>query len=198
VRHCMNHTIESMDAPAHDLTTGCESAPSRTMRIATPTTVPRPRNVIMAAQLACTASDYGSDLDVGCTAALSDYGSDIGFDDIDEDTILANVLDVIRDNRPAEKGRVLPSIEFEAGEREDEAQNVDGSVHIHAPALLRVAKGQSGTVERAAQSSSLREREPPEVEYDERSWSTWSCMLSPSIHSYKSITGTLRLTTNSA
>jgi exonuclease V len=175
-----------MDAPAHDLTTGRESAPSRTMRIATPTTAPWPRNGIMAAQLAGTASDYGSDLDVGSTAALSDYGSDIGLDDIDEDRILADVLDVIRDTRPADKGHVLPSIEFEEGERKDEEQHVDGFVHIHATTLLRVAKDHRWTVEPAAQSSPLREREALEVEYDERSRRTWSGMLRPYI-SYEAL-----------
>jgi exonuclease V len=181
VRHHVNRNIESIDAPAHDLTTGRESAPSRTMRVATPTTAPQPRNGIMAAQLAGTASDYGSELEVGSTATLSDYGSDIGLDDIDEDTILADALDVIRDTRPADKGRVLPSIEFEEGEREDEDQDVDGFVQIHAPTLLRVAKDHRGTVERAAQSSPLRECEALEVEYDERSRRTWSGVLSPYI-----------------
>jgi exonuclease V len=161
------------------------------MRIATPTTAPRPGNGIMAAQLAGMASDYGSDLDLGSTAALSDYGSDIGLDDIDEDKILADVLDVIRDARPTEEGRVLPSIEFEEGERGDDTQDVDGFVQIHGPTLLRVAKNHRGNVERAAQSSPLREREALEVEYDERSRRTWSGMLGPFI------TDTLRLTTNS-
>jgi hypothetical protein len=50
--------------------------------------------------------------------AVSDYGSDIGLEDFDEDTILADALCTIQAARPpaAERGTVLPSIEFEEGE----------------------------------------------------------------------------------
>lgn len=123
------------------------------------------------------ATEYGSDVELRSVAALSDYGSDIGFEDIDEDTVLADALDTIKDARPGEKGAVLPSIEFEEGEREDEEQDVDGFVHIHRPTLLRVARGkrkssQSADTRREVQSSPLREA--LEVEYDERSRRAWS------------------------
>lgn len=131
---------------------------------------PAPRPVIVA-------SEYGSDIELHSVATASDYGSDIGLEDIDEDTILADALDTIREARPAEKSAVLPSIEFEEGEREDEEQDVDGFVHIHRPALLRVAKGRRKSMAntdtmRSIQSSPLREA--LEVEYDERSRRAWS------------------------
>jgi len=128
-------------------------------------------------------SEYGSDVEIPSVAAVSDYGSDTGFEDIDEDTILAGVLETIQTARPTERSRVLPSIEFEEGEREDEDQDVDGFVQVHRPTLLRVAKtsdkvtstAPTGT-RREIQSSPLRGHEPLEVEYDERSRRTWSGM----------------------
>jgi exonuclease V len=101
------------------------------------------------------------------TTAGSDYGSDIGYEDIEEDTLLADALDTINDARPTEKSAALPSIEFEEGEREDEdedeQQHVGGLVQVHRPTLLRVAKdGVQGSAR--------------EVEYDERSRRSWSGM----------------------
>jgi exonuclease V len=195
--------MNPINAPPHDLTTGCGSAPYLKTRYATPTTsTPRPGNGTMAASTAQpvnTASEYGSDVEIRSVAALSDYGSDIGLDDIDEDAILADVLDVIKDTRPVEKGCVLPSIEFEEGEHEDEEQDVDGFVQIHRPTRLRVAKEKRDNIkpvdtQRAIQSSPLREDEVLEVEYDERSRRTWSGTLSIL---FRSITGMHRLTTNS-
>ncbi|KAF2819482.1 hypothetical protein CC86DRAFT_449873 [Ophiobolus disseminans] len=158
----------------HDLTSLRESAPSPITRqaIATPVNAtPGPDDGTMAApapQPMPVVSEYGSDVDMHSVADVSDYGSDIGFEDVDEDTILADALDTIRDARPAEKNAVLPSVEFEEGEREDEEQDVDGFVHIHRPTLLRVAR-------RDIQSSPLREA--LEVEYDERSRRLWSVPL---------------------
>jgi exonuclease V len=178
--------MNSICALPHDLTTERESAPAFRARqaIAThTTTAPRRDDGNMAAptaQLSHTASEYGSDIDIGSVTALSDYGSDIGFED--EDTILADVLETIKVAKPADKDRVLPSIEFEEGEREDEDHNVDGFVQIHRPTVLRVAKGRDksiGTVDaqRDIQSSPLRGYEALEVEYDERSRRTWSGTL---------------------
>jgi hypothetical protein len=93
-------------------------------------------NPLLTAQL---TSEYGSNVETPAATALSDYGSDTGFEDIDEDTILADVLQTIQSVKPAKKSRILPSIEFEEGEREDEDHVVDSFVQIHQPALLRVA-----------------------------------------------------------
>ena len=126
---------------------------------------PRPRatqeNGIMAApivQLAEIASEYGSDVDVQSPTVLSDYGSDIGLEDLNEDDKVIDDLDT--------KRAVLPSIEFEEGEREDEEQYVEGVVQVYGPAGLRVA--------RASQKTPAREREALEVEYDEGSRRAWS------------------------
>ena len=104
----------------------------------------------------------------------SEYGSDI---DIDDDTILADAFDTIRDAAQTQKSIVLPSIEFEEGEREDEEQDVDGFVQVHRPTVLRVIKGKRSVdadTQRDIQSSPMRERKALEVEYDERSRRAWS------------------------
>ncbi|KAF2134549.1 hypothetical protein P153DRAFT_419228 [Dothidotthia symphoricarpi CBS 119687] len=129
------------------------------------------------AQGTISTSNYGSDIDLHST---SDYGSDVDLEDIDN-TILAVSLGTIQEGRHTEKSVVLPSVEFEEGEREDEEQDVDGFVQIHKPAVLRVAKGKqrsSGVVDtqRDFQSSPMRER-ALEVEYDERSRRAWSVPL---------------------
>lgn len=100
------------------------------------------------------------------TTQSTSYGSDYG-SDIDEDTFLADALDTINEARPAEKSAALPSIEFEEGEREDEEQDVDGFVHVHRPALLRVAKD-------SIPSSPVQGGNTLEVEYNERSRRSWS------------------------
>jgi len=117
---------------------------------------------------ATTTSEYGSDVDLHAVAALSDYGSDIGFEDIDEDTILADALNTIEEARPSGRGAVLPSIEFEEGEQEDEEHDVAGFVPIHGPTLLRLAKRTGGAhPSRGIQSSPVRQT--LEVEYHEPS-----------------------------
>lgn len=110
---------------------------------------------------------------------MSDYGSDIGIEDfdIDEDTVLAGVFSTAVEHRPTNKGAILPSIEFEEGEVEDDEHDVDGYVQVQQPTLLRVAKDKSSPqigVCRDIQSSPVREREVLEVEYDERSRRAWS------------------------
>ncbi|KAK1918901.1 hypothetical protein P3342_001030 [Pyrenophora teres f. teres] len=128
-------------------------------------------------QLTQRASEYGSDIDINSIATPSDYGSDI---DIDDDTILADAFETINQGAPAEKSAVLPSVEFEEGELEDEEQDVDGFVQIHKPALLRVAKGTSrvdADAQRDTQSSPMRRRTTLEVEYDEISRRAWSVPL---------------------
>jgi exonuclease V len=132
------------------------------------------------AQLTTRASEYGSDIDIQSVATLSDYGSDIDIDEyIDEDTILVDAFDTLKDAAPSQKSAVLPSIEFEEGELEDEEQDVDGFVQIHRPTVLRVAKGKDKgsadvDMQRDMQSSSGRERTALEVEYDERSRRAWN------------------------
>jgi exonuclease V len=134
------------------------------------------------AQLATTTPEYGSDIDVRSIATLSDYGSDIGLDDLDEDTILGDALDAIRGRVPTTKSAILPSIEFEEGELEDEEEHVDGFVHIHRPTQLRVSKattsrGDHVEVKTGGRSSPVRARDALEVEYDERSRRAWSGTL---------------------
>jgi exonuclease V len=176
---------KSIPALAHDLTTAYGSAPALKARQAVTsctTTTPGLDNGNMAAstaRLTNAAGEYGSEFETQSIAAASDYGSDTGFEDIDEDSILAGVLDTIKVVRPAERGRVLPSIEFEEGEREDEDHDADGFVQIHRPTLLRVARGKdegmgSASANRDIQSSPLREQSALEVEYDERSRRAWS------------------------
>jgi exonuclease V len=176
---------ELICALAHDLTTARGSAPALKARqaIATCTkTTPRLDNGNMAAstaQLINVAGEYGSEFETHSAAAVSDYGSDAGFEDIDEDSILAGVLDTIKAVKPAERGRVLPSIEFEEGEHEDEDHDADGFVQIHRPTLLRVGRGKdegmgSANANRNIPSSPLRDQSALEVEYDERSRRAWS------------------------
>ena len=133
------------------------------------------------AQLIAAASEYGSDVDIRSITTLSDYGSDIGLEDIDEDTPLADVLETINEQGRTEKSAVLPSIEFEEGELEDDEQDVDGFVQIHRPAVLRVAKSKRTIIDaqREIQSSPVRERQALEVEYDERSRRAWSGTFGP-------------------
>jgi len=129
-------------------------------------------------QLTKQASEYGSDFEIDSIATLSDYGSDI---DIDDDTILAHAFETIKQGAPADKGAVLPSVEFEEGEFEDEEQDVDGFVQIHKPALLRIARTTSGVDSHAqihTHSSPMRQRTALEVEYDEISRRAWSGTLS--------------------
>ncbi|KAF1830755.1 hypothetical protein BDW02DRAFT_558284 [Decorospora gaudefroyi] len=170
----------SIGAPTHDLTSGRESAPSaRPRRIVATLTrtigTARPGHGIMAAPTGqVTVSEYGSDIDIQSLATPSDYGSDIDID-VDE-TLLADALDALRDAAPSEKSAVLPSIEFEEGEREDEEQDVDGFVQIHRPTVLRVANSKTSVdvhVQRGTPSSPDRRREALEVEYDERSRRAW-------------------------
>jgi hypothetical protein len=193
-----------IDTPTHDLMTGRESAPDLKARrvIATSTAVaPQPDNGTMAAPTAQpteTASEYDTDAEIRSVTALSDYGSDIGLEDIDEVTILANVLNAIKEVKPADRSRILPSIEFEEGERED--QNEDGFVHIHQPTVLRVAQGKRRTTKqvdtlRYIQSSPPREPGALEVVHDQISRQSWSGTFTWNLAT--STPNTLKLTTNS-
>ncbi|KAF2631854.1 hypothetical protein BU25DRAFT_455266 [Macroventuria anomochaeta] len=128
------------------------------------------------------SSYYGSEveIDVKSIASMSDYGSQFEVTEIDEDTLLASTLDPDTQNRPryTEKNSVLPSIEFEGGEIEDEDQ--DDVVVVHRPSLLRVARRDRRSAanidtRRDIQSSPVRET--LEVEYDERSRRAWSVPL---------------------
>ncbi|KAJ4340027.1 hypothetical protein N0V95_007609 [Ascochyta clinopodiicola] len=131
-----------------------------------------------------TSSYYGSEVDVDILsiASMSDYGSEFDATEINEDTLLASTLDAITQHRPSAtgKGAVLPSIEFEQGEVEDQDEDHDDLVVVHKPSLLRVAKkdrrgvGLTNT-RRDVQSSPMRDT--LEVEYDERSRRAWSVPL---------------------
>lgn len=125
------------------------------------------------------SSYYGSEveIDVDSVPSMSDYGSEFDATEIDQDTLLASTLDSLTQSIPktAEKSSVLPSIEFEEGEVEDEDH--DDLVVVHKPSLLRVAKRDRRSaakveVPRDIQSSPVRET--LEVEYDERSRRAWS------------------------
>ncbi|KAF2853706.1 hypothetical protein T440DRAFT_487032 [Plenodomus tracheiphilus IPT5] len=134
--------------------------------------------MVASAQLTNTTSER--DVDIQSVTAMSDYGSDIGFDDFDDDSVLAGVLNTIADNRPVDKSAALPSIEFEGGELEDEEQDVDGFVQVHRPTGLRVAKNKTNVhfdVAQGIQSSPVRERQALEVEYDPGSRRAWSVPL---------------------
>ena len=133
------------------------------------------------AQLTAVLHEHGSDVDIGSVTSLSDYGSDFSFEDMDGDTTLSDVLETINQQATTEKRVLLPSIEFEEGELEDEEHDVDGLVQIHQPALLRVAKGKRRSIgaQRKTESSPVREREATEVEYDEKSRRAWSGTSEP-------------------
>ncbi|XP_014551542.1 hypothetical protein COCVIDRAFT_112698 [Bipolaris victoriae FI3] len=125
-------------------------------------------------QLTNQVGDYGSDIEIESVATLSDYGSDI---DIDDDILLASAFATIRGTAPLDRSAVLPSVEFEQGEIEDEERDVEGFVHIHKPPVLRVAQGTRAVLadeQRNPQSSPIRDRCTLEVEYDERSRRAWS------------------------
>lgn len=124
-------------------------------------------------------SYYGSkvEIDVNSIHAMSDYGSEFDATEINEDALLASTLDSMIQHIPrtAQKSSVLPSIEFEEGEVEDEDH--DDLVVVHKPTLLRMAKrDRRGTakVEVARDVRSSPVRETLEVEYDERSRRAWS------------------------
>lgn len=152
----------------------------------------RPENGKMASPsvpVTHASSYHGSEveIDVNSIASMSDYGSEFDATEIDEDTLLASTLDSLTQQIPrsTEKSSVLPSIEFEEGEIEDEDQ--DDLVVVHKPSLLRVAKRDrrsatsANTTSRYIQSSPVRET--LEVEYDERSRRAWSGALpTPSPH----------------
>lgn len=125
------------------------------------------------------SSYYGSEveIDVDSITFMSDYGSEFDATEIDEDTLLASTLDSITQTIPksTEKDAVVPSIEFEEGEAEDEDH--DDLVVVHKPSLLRVAKRDRRNApdvdaRRDVQSSPVGET--LEVEYDKRSRRAWS------------------------
>lgn len=127
-----------------------------------------------------TSSHYGSDVDVDSVASLSDYGSEFDAAEIDEDALLADVLDSIANKTPrtSERQTTLPSIKFEEGEAEDRDHDIPGR---HRPAVLRVARSNTrntgtGQTPHVIQSSPVRRRGSTtlEVEYDEPSRRNWS------------------------
>lgn len=118
-----------------------------------------------------TLNDNNHDVDT----QMSDYGSDVGFDDIGEHTAVVQLPHTIPKNASIHKGRVLPSIEFEEGEREDQEHDV----HLHKPTVLRVANCNNAhvVIRHGAQGSPLLERNAGEVEYGEASRQAWSGAL---------------------
>lgn len=151
-------------------------------RLVATTTTPPPEDGVMAtrpAQLTIPANEYGSSLDIPPVASPSDYGSDFSFEDLDEGRIPSEVLNKSNEQAMIERRELLPSIEFEEGETEDNEHDVDNYVQTHQPAVLRMAKGswEGFGAQRLFESSPLREREAMEVEYDEKSRRAWSGML---------------------
>lgn len=180
----------------HDLTTSREEGlGSRVLRLP-PALCTRhhcapPENgkmVAPSAPVTHASSYYGSEgeIDINSIASMSDYGSEFDATELDEDTLLASTLDSITQQIPisTKKRSVLPSIEFEEGEIEDEDQ--DDRVVVHKPSLLRVAKrdrrsASNANTRRDIQSSPVQEA--LEVEYDERSRRAWSGVLpTPSLY----------------
>lgn len=136
------------------------------------------------------SSCYGSEveIDADSIASVSDYGSEIDVTELDEDTLLASTFDTLTQKLPRsfEKTSVLPSIEFEEGEAEDEDQ--EDVVATHKPSLLRVARGHQRSaafleVHRDSRSSPVQET--LEVEYDEQSRRAWSGVSFRLYHLYK-------------
>jgi exonuclease V len=134
-------------------------------------------------QVTHPSSHYGSEVDFDSVASLSDYGSEFDATEIDEDALLADVLDSIvnKTSQDSEKQNTLPSIEFEERETEDRDCDVPAR---HRPAVLRVARGNirnTGVAQTPhdIQSSPVRKRESTalEVEYYEPSRRTWSGKL---------------------
>lgn len=133
------------------------------------------------------SSYYGSEVEINVDSigSMSDYGSEFDATEIDEDTVLASTLDSITQSIPRSTGKssVLPSIEFEEGEIEDEDR--DDVVIVHKPSLLRVAKRDrrsAAKIEARRDIQSSPVREMLEVEYDGRSRRAWSGAL---LHNYQ-------------
>lgn len=134
-----------------------------------------------------STSDFGSDIDIDVkidtqsATATSEYGSDFAFEDVDEDTILATTLNVIKSTAPTAKAILLPSLEFEEGENEDEEHDGVGVVQIHRSTGLRVAKWQrsgDATGNKMDVQSSPPQRLGTEfIEYDPISQRAWSGTL---------------------
>lgn len=125
------------------------------------------------------SSYYGSEVEIDAdfVPSMSDYGSEFDATEIDEDALLASTLASLTQNIPetAEKVSILPSIEFEEGEFEDEDH--DDLVVVHKPSLLRVAKrdrGSAATIKGPRDIHSSPVRETLEVEYDDPSRQAWS------------------------
>lgn len=166
---------------ASDVASGAACHP-RTYYICAP-----PEDGKMAVQVTHASSYYGSEdkTEVDATASMSDYGSEFDATEVNEDTLLASTLDSITQRLPGptEKSSVLPSIEFEEGELEDQEQ--DALVAVHKPSLLRVARTgaakrgrhSTGDIEARRDAQSSPVRQTMEVEYDERSRRVWSGAL---------------------
>ncbi|OAL45104.1 hypothetical protein IQ07DRAFT_604601 [Pyrenochaeta sp. DS3sAY3a] len=81
--------------------------------------------------------ELASDVDPRSVISLSDYGSDVDFDDVDEDTILANVLDTIR--KKANFGDVNQLILNEAEDRRDGNHHEDADNPAQSSTMVAVA-----------------------------------------------------------
>lgn len=126
-------------------------------------------------------SEFGSDIDIDTQSATatSEYGSEFAFEDVDEDTVLASALNVINGAAPVAKATLLPSIEFEEGENEDQEHDDLGVVQIHRPAVLRVAKGWQRRNNASSDEMHVQSSPPPRatkefIEYDPVSQRAWS------------------------
>lgn len=116
------------------------------------------------------------EIDAEALASVSDYGSEFDATELNETTLLASTLDSPTQELPrsADKASVLPSIEFEEGEGEDEDRD---DVVTQKSSLLRMSKrhqrsNQTPHTRRDLQSSPIRAT--LEVEYDEQSRRAWS------------------------
>lgn len=118
----------------------------------------------------------------GIMDTSSDYGSDTGFDDLDEDSMLTVEPKEGIDSGPTPKNSLLPRIAFERRGLGDGEQDVDDSQQILLPPLLPV----SGSLvarqvykQASVQASVARQRRALEIEYDASSRRAWSGTLRP-------------------
>lgn len=120
--------------------------------------------------------ELASDVDHRSVISLSDYGSDVDFDDVDEDTILANVLDTIR--KKANFGDVNHLILNEDEDRRDGNHHQDADNSAQSSTMVAVAtrkrKNPNVDVQRNDQSAFIHQPEAMEVDCNRRSRQSFS------------------------
>lgn len=121
---------------------------------------------ICVSNVATQMGELAPDIDPRSVISLSDYGSDIDFDDVDEDTILANVLDTIR--RKANFGDVNKVFLNEAEDPRDgnHRQDVDISTQLSTMVAVATRTRKAATVDVQSSFQSPSGHQPDGMEVD--------------------------------